>query len=238
MSEEIDRLWNLKDLDEQMVAAKAALTKFPELRAQLERRAADAKKDLEGLNARTLEAQKKRRELEKDAEVTVEQERKFASQLPNVKKNEEYQALLHEIAGAKARRSDIETQVLVQMDAEEALAQEKPGIEKALKAAEAELAARRSEIDADEAAAKAKVDAIQAQRAEQLAPLSAATRSRYERVHASKGGVAVVPILKGACGGCYRAQPPQTLQEARKRDRLIVCEGCGRLLIWPPEAVA
>lgn len=235
MSEEIDRLWNLKDLDEQMAAARAALARFPEQRKALEVRAADARKDLEALTARIAEAQKKRRELEKDAEVTVEQERKFAAQLPQVKKNEEYQALLHEIAGCKSRRSEIETQVLMQMDVEESLAGQKPWVEKALKTAEAELAVRRAEIDAAEKAAEANVAAIQARRLEELAPIPAASRSRYERVHASRTGVAVVAILKGACGGCYRAQPPQVLQEARRRDRIISCEGCGRLLIWPPE---
>ena len=235
MSEEIDHLWNLRDLDEQLVAARAALKKFPEQRKALEARAVETKQDLNALNAKIAEAQKRRRELEKDAEVTVEQERKFAAQLPNVKKNEEYQALLHEIAGSKSKRSDIETQVLMQMDAEEGLSRQKPGVEKALKSAESELAARAAEIDAAEKAAQAHVDAVEARRQAELAPLPASTRSRYERVFASKGGQAVVSIVKSACGGCFRAQPPQLVQEARKRDRLIVCEGCGRLLIWPPE---
>jgi len=68
-----------------------------------------------------------------------------------------------------------------------------------------------------------------------MAPIPASTRVRYERVHQMRGGLAAVAIVKGACGGCYRGQPPQVLQEARKRDRVIICEGCGRLLIWPPE---
>ena len=235
MSEEIDHLWNLRELDEQLVGARAALKKFPEQRKALEARAVETKQDLAQLNGRIADAQKRRRELEKDAEVTVEQERKFAAQLPMVKKNEEYQALLHEISGSKTKRSDIETQVLMQMDAEESLVQQKPGVEKALKSAEADLAARAAEIDAAEKAAQGEVDAIEARRQAELAPLPPATRSRYERVFASKGGSAVVAILKGACGGCFRAQPPQLVQEARKRDRLITCEGCGRLLIWPPE---
>ncbi len=234
MSEEIDHLWNLKDLDEQLVAARSALKKFPEQRKALEARAVEAKQELNALNAKIADAQKRRRELEKDAEVTIEQERKFSMQLPMVKKNEEYQALLHEIAGAKARRSEIETQVLIQMDAEEALAGQKPAVEKSLKAAEAELTARASEIDAAEQRAQQQVNDIETKRQRELAPISAGTRSRYERVHASNGQ-AVVAIVKGACGGCYRGQPPQVLQEARKRDRLIICEGCGRLLIWPPE---
>lgn len=237
MSEELDRLWALKQLDEQLVEAKAALTQFPVQRKALETRAAEEKRHLEALNARIAEAQKKRRELERDVEASGEQERKFAAQLPMVKKNEEYQALLHEIAGAKSKRSEIETQVLLQMDAEEVLAREKPGVEQALKAAEAELSGRRSEIDAAEKAVQERVDGIQSAREAEMSALVAGTRARYERVHASRAGLAVVAILKGACGGCYRAQPPQTLQEARRRDRVIICEGCGRLLVWPPEGM-
>jgi len=236
VSEELDHLWALKELDEQMVEARAALTRFPELRRELEARAAEERRKLEALQGRMADAQKKRRELEREVEATGEQERKFSAQLPMVKKNEEYQALLHEIAGARARRSEIETQVLLQMDVEEGLAREKPVVEQALKAAEAELAGRRAEIDAAEKEAEGKVNALQARREARLAPLPAGARSRYERVHQSRAGVAVVAVLKGACGGCYRGQPPQVLQEARKRDRLLVCEGCGRLLIWPPEA--
>lgn len=235
VSEEIDHLWTVRGLDEELLEARAALTKFPEQRRALEARAAEERKNLDTLQARIAEAQKKRRDLEREVEATGEQERKFSSQLPMMKKNEDYQALLREIAGAKARRSEIETQVLMQMEGEQALAEEKPAVERALKTAESELATRRSEIDASEQAAQQRLDRIQARRAESLAPVPASTRSRYERIHQSLGGLAVVAISKGACGGCYRAQPPQVLQESRKRDRLITCEGCGRLLIWPPE---
>src|SRR5262249_6664261 len=152
------------------------------------------------------DANKKRRELEREAESVGEQERKFAAQLPLVKKNEEYTALLHEISGSKAKRSEIETRVLVQMEEEEKLAATKPVAERALKEAEAELATRRTQIEAEENTARAEVEAIQKQRAEQMAPLPAATRSRYERVHQSKNGQAVAALVKGACGGCFRAQ--------------------------------
>ncbi len=235
MSEEIDRLWVLKGLDEELAEARAALARYPEQKERLESRARDEKRKLEDLQARIAEAGKLRRQLERDAEAAVGQERKFSAQLPQVKKNEEYQALLHEIAECRQKRSDVETQVLMQMELEETLAREKPGVEKALKAAEAELAARRSEIETEERAAMGRAADIDHRREEQLEPLGAAARARYERVHQSRMGMAVVAIVKGACGGCYRAQPPQVLQEARRRDRLISCEGCGRLLVWPPE---
>jgi predicted nucleic acid-binding Zn-ribbon protein len=76
---------------------------------------------------------------------------------------------------------------------------------------------------------------IEARREKHVGGLPPATRSRYERIVQSRDGRAVVAILKGACGGCFRNQPPQVLQDARRRDRLLTCEGCGRLVIWPPD---
>lgn len=235
MSEEIDRLWNLKGLDEQLVQARAALTRFPEQKKALEARAAEERHKLGELQVRVADALKKRRDLEREAEAVTAQEMKFAAQLPQVKKNEEYQALLHEITGCKKKRSDIETQVLMQMDVEESIGREKPKVEQALKTAEGELATRLTQIESEERGAQARVDDLLRRREAEMAPLAPATRTRYERIHQSKNGMAIVAMTKGACGGCYRAQPPQAIQEAKRRDRLIVCDGCGRLVVWPPE---
>jgi predicted nucleic acid-binding Zn-ribbon protein len=236
VSDEIDRLWALHGLDEKVVARKASLARLPELRKSLETRVTNERTRLESWKKRLGELQKTRRQLEKDIEVATEQERKFQSQLPAVKKNEEYTALLHEISGAKAKRSELETVVLMRMDEEQAAEAERAPIEHELKAAEREMAERLQAIDAEEKTEREQVAALEAERARLIEGLSATIRSRYERVVASRGGIAVVAILKGACGGCFRTQPPQILQDARKRDRLIICDGCGRLLVWPPDS--
>jgi uncharacterized protein len=236
VSDELDRLWVLHGLDEEVVAHQTALARFPEQKHGLEARVTAERARLEAWKARLAEAQRVRRQLEKDIEVAIVEERKFQSQLPAVKKNEEYTALLHEIAGAKSRRSDLETGVLERMDDEQKLEGERAALEQAVKAAEREKAERVGAIEGEEAAERAALGALEARREKQLEGLAPAVRTRYERIRASKGGLAVVAILKGSCGGCFRGQPPQVLQEARRRDRLLTCEGCGRLLVWPPDA--
>jgi len=238
VSDEIDRLWRLHGLDEQLVAEQAALAKAPEQRRDVEGRVAAERTRLERLKAHVAELQRVRREVEREIAGVSDQERKFQSQLPAVKKNEEYTALLHEIAGAKQKRSDRETDLLMLMDEEERRNGEKPALEKALATAEAETKARLQALADQEQQEKEKVAAIEAERATLVAQLAAGTRSRYERIRAGKDGRAVAPIVKGACGGCYRGQPPQVLQEARRGDRMLICEGCGRILIWPPESGA
>jgi predicted nucleic acid-binding Zn-ribbon protein len=154
-----------------------------------------------------------------------------------VKKNEEYQALLHEIEMVKGKRSDLETRVLQQLEAEEALEGKRPALEQALAKAEEAVRERVALIDQRESEARQRLEGLDAKRESELHGLTPQTRSRYDRIHQSRQGTAVVVIDKNACGGCYRALPPQIMQEAKKRDRLLNCEGCGRLVIYPPDAV-
>ena len=236
MTEELQTLWALHGLDEQLVTAQEALRRHPEERSALERRLVEERTQLEGHKQAVHAHQMKHRELEKDISALETEERKYQSQLPLVKKNEEYQALLHEIAQTKARRSERETDLLVRMEEESRLAAQRPGIERALQKIEEETSARLGAIAGEERREKEAVAALEARRQDLLGRLPANTRARYERIRASRGGRAVVPILpKGACGGCFRGQPPQVLQEARRGDRVLLCDGCGRMMVWPPE---
>jgi predicted nucleic acid-binding Zn-ribbon protein len=235
VSEEIDRLWTLRGLDEELVTLNAALRRFPDERAGIARQLAGERARLDQAKARVAELQKARRAVEQEISGLTETERKFQNQLMAVKKNEEYKALQHEIAGVKSKRSDLETRVLEHLEAEDGENAQRPLLERALQAAENEAAERVSRIDAEERADRERVAALETERGVQVAGLQQAVRSRYERIRSSLDGRALVAIVKGACGGCFRAQPPQVIQEARKRDRVLTCEGCGRLLLWPPE---
>jgi len=60
----------------------------------------------------------------------------------------------------------------------------------------------------------------------------------YNRVRPAKGGVAVVAIKNGVCGGCYNAVPRQLALELRKGEKHAVCEYCGRIIVGEPIAIA
>jgi len=235
VTEELEILWGLHGLDDRVAILQVALQRHASEREGLERRLKSERVHLETHKQKLAALQLKRRELEREIETLGAEERKYQSQLPMVKKNEEYTALLTEIKGAKTRRSDRETDLLMLMEEEEQAGRERPVVERALAGIEAEASTRRKEIDKEEGNERDQVAALEAERASLMTRLPQSTRTRYERIRVSKNGRAVVPIVKGACGGCFRGQPPQVLQEARRGDRLLLCEGCGRLLIWPPD---
>ncbi len=56
--------------------------------------------------------------------------------------------------------------------------------------------------------------------------------SAYERIRGSyRNGLAVVPIVRDSCGGCFNVIPPQRQSEIRQHKKIIVCEHCGRVLV-------
>jgi len=234
VTEEVDRLWRLHELDERANTARAVVVRFPEQKSSLESRVAGERARLATQTKAAEELLKTRRKIEQEIEAVTAQQRQFESRQPSVKTNEEFRALTAEIDGCKRKRSELETQVLIRFEEEESLAKQKPVIEQALKQAESERAARLAEIDRAEAASQAELDAINAERATEIAALGSTTRQRYERIHSQREGRAVVPVIKNACGGCFRAQPPQLLQDIRRGDRLLICDGCGRILVLPP----
>ncbi len=54
----------------------------------------------------------------------------------------------------------------------------------------------------------------------------------YKRIRANaRNGLAVVPIQRDACGGCFNQIPPQRQLDIKSRKKIIVCEYCGRILV-------
>lgn len=56
----------------------------------------------------------------------------------------------------------------------------------------------------------------------------------YKRVRANtRNGLAVVPVERDACGGCFNKIPPQKQLDIRMNKKILVCEHCGRIMVDP-----
>ena len=56
----------------------------------------------------------------------------------------------------------------------------------------------------------------------------------YNKIRANaRNGLAVVPVERDACGGCFNKIPPQRQLDIASRKKIIVCEYCGRILVDP-----
>jgi len=122
------------------------------------------------------------------------------------------------------------------------------GIMEQVDQVETEIAARRKEIadleDADHlqiADAQERVDGLKAElenakesRDRLAGAIDDRFRRHYENVFSHRGGMAVVAVNGGSCGGCHMRVPSQTLNEIMTTGVIRVCASCQRILYVAP----
>lgn len=56
----------------------------------------------------------------------------------------------------------------------------------------------------------------------------------YRRVRSNtRNGLAVVPVERDSCGGCFNKIPPQKQLDIKMNKKILVCEHCGRIMVDP-----
>ena len=174
----------------------------------------------------------------KDLELSIDEANesleKLKSQMTTIKTNREYDALSREIDHKKEdikRREDQLLAVMAELEElEEKLAATEQRREEVVKINTEQMSAIQTEIDSIGTKIRIKED----ERKNILVRLDQEVVAVYERIKRGKGS-AVVAVRKRACSGCFKALPPQLVQEVRRGDRLLTCDSCGRILIWEDE---
>jgi predicted nucleic acid-binding Zn-ribbon protein len=237
LSSELAALRELQRRDHALAESlrrKAALPgRRREVQQALDAARAAHEKAKQGLDAERLA----RRKLEKEAEAVEAEVTRLERQLFDVKTNDEYKAMQHQIATRKEKDSELETAILESMEREEwGVAAVKAEEQAAAAAAKAKTAADAA-LEAEEAALAAEIVERTAARDAARAGLPAAVLSRYDRLLGARDGTAVVEVSQNACAGCHRALTPHDLQVVRAGETILVCEGCGRIVIDTEAAV-
>jgi hypothetical protein len=231
----LEALLDLQRIDAELTGLEARKARLPGKLAALfvekERLLNDIGDVEERLTASRNELVRRQRELDGLSAKRGE----FLSRQLVIKTNEEYAALTHEIGFVAQQISECEDTVLRLMEDGERLSKE-------VDAARADSASATREIDAQIEALNRQLaamsDDVAVKRDERLRMskrVDVPTLTRYERILASKGDVAVVSIDGGACSGCRIKLPAQTVIEVKRGQRFIVCESCGRILFWGGE---
>jgi predicted nucleic acid-binding Zn-ribbon protein len=238
VTDELRVHWKLHGLDEQTVAREQLLARHPEQRRAQEKRVATARQALAALDARVDALQRRRRVLEGEIAEIESRQRVGQEKAQRVTTQQQFEAHQHEAAALRDQRDVLETEVLEGLEAEERDAAHRPELALALARAETEAATVFARLEAEQGTLMGELAVLDAERRAATAQLPDASRTRYERLRAGRSGIAVASCEGGACGACGQALSPAAVQETRRRESLRSCEGCGRLLLLPPEAGA
>jgi hypothetical protein len=230
MSPEIEHLISLQHTDREIQRLKNEIAELPKRVAAIEQRLAGTKAVLEKAKAAVKTDEGAKRKYETAITDLRQKISKYRDQSLDVKTNEQYKALLHEIQFAEQEITANEDKILELMVNAEVR-------EKEVKAAEAELKEEAAEIEAEKKIAHDRTAQDEKELAEWSAKRDAARRAvdadllrHYDRVSKFRGsGIAEVRDQK--CTGCSVVLRPQTYNEVQS-GKLIYCDSCQRILYY------
>lgn len=232
MHEQLTELARLQEIDDQLAMLERSKGNYPQRIDELESVLAERLQHQQGMEEEEKDLQKEQRHLERQIKEKQDIIAKLQDRLSKVKTNKEWDALQKEMDAAKSALSDEEDHLLGVMERldgseddpeteEEALDDFKPRAEAEIK----DLKEKLGGVDFKMARIRSERDALTVHLDDELKRI-------YNRVKEGKQGTAVVPVVRGACGGCYNRIPPQTITDIRRAERVITCENCGRIMLW------
>jgi len=232
MLDAIEKLLILQDRDRKVLHLHVELDALGPQRQMIQTRAAAAHAALEAakVRGRHLEADRKKLELEVEAER--QHIERYSIQQYQTKKNEEYRALAHEIQMAKDTIVKLEDRQLELMEQAEAVQKQVHAAGQTQEEAERIANKQQADLAAREESLKQELEKIEADRDRLTAGLDPAVLLRYERLRKSKGEKVVVGVAHGVCGGCHMRLPAQTLVTCQAEQEIVTCINCGRLLYY------
>jgi hypothetical protein len=233
MLPDIENLLQLQEADREILRLNEEVAALPRRVAAIEEKLAGTRAQLEKAKAAVKADEAARRKYETAITDLQQKISKYRDQSLEVKTNEQYKALLHEIEFAQKEIQANEDKILELMVNAESR-------EKEVKAAEAELKAETAEIEKEKAEARRVTEEDQRRLAEWNAKRDSLRQGvnpdllrHYERVlKLRKSGLSEVRDHK--CLACQVMLRPQTYNEVRSGTTIVICDSCQRILYFNP----
>ena len=232
MKKVIASLIQLQGVDTRLDELKLQKGDLPTLIEQAEEDLTAKQELLKELNEKRDKMESDRKMFEMEVEASRIQLKKYEEQLYQVKTNKEYDAISLEIDTKKLEIEGLDNKIIELMENQEAIEKEIEAVKKEIKDIEKQLGEYRNELEEISQLTKAEEERLQQEREAIVAEIEPRLYAQYERIRKAKGGVAVAPVRRNACGGCFSQIPPQKIVEIRELNRIITCEYCGRILVW------
>jgi uncharacterized protein len=224
----------LQALDRNIASLENEIATLPKHIAEIERRLESHSRRLEADRAALSANQRERKKLEGDVQVQEQKISKLKTQMLEAKTNEQYRAFQNEIAYAEGEIRKAEDKVLELMEQSERL-------EKNVKAAEADLKQENQHVESEKTRARERTDLDQKELADRVAERKSITDqmdpkvyAHYLRIRKKTKGTVIADATEGRCSACQIALRPQFFQDLRRRDQIMFCETCGRMLTYNP----
>ena len=198
----------------------------------MEQKIAAEQTAIETTRGELKELEAKKKTIENDVGATEDRLAKYKSQQLQVRKNDEYQALGHEIEVTQAQIGALEEEELKVMYAIDEAKRKFTAAGEELKQNIASHESRIHTLREREANLQSELQAAQEAVTGARSLLDEPALRLYDRLAAQPGLPVVVPIHEGKCGGCHLKISFNIDSETRKPDKLVTCDQCTRIVYW------
>jgi len=233
MNADLQRLIELEKVDHEVARLSDEVAMLPKRVAAIEGQLAEHKSAVEKAKAALKNNEVERRKLEADIQTSQQKIVKYRGQSSGVKTNEEYKALMHEVAFAEKEISGCEDKILELMINLETQ-------EKAFKAAEAALKTEAAEVEKEKAEARTRtaedqklLEGLGTKRNELRTGVGDSALAHYDRVLRQRKTV-VVEARDQKCTACFVLIRPQNWEEIKTNEQILTCSSCARIFYYDP----
>ena len=230
MHSELEQLLILQDREQKIRQIQIEIETVPLRRKSLEAQLAESKASVETLRQRVRQLEVDRKKLELDVGVRAESVSRLKTQQYQTRKNDEFQALGHEIERYENEIRKIEDDELELMVLADKIKADLTAEETKAAATRDSIARQTDDLDEKSKALDSQLQGLMTERSHLATNIDEDLLGRFERLFKSKGDAAVVAIEHGVCTGCHMKVTTATAASVKAGKEIVSCENCGRIL--------
>jgi len=233
MNADLERLIKLEQVDREVARLSAEVAALPKRVAEIEHQLSDAKARVEQAKTAIKSQDHKRRGLESDIQSHQQKIAKFRDQSLDVKTNEQYKALMHEIEFAQTEIRKAEDKILEIMEGAELFDRQVKASEGDLKTQSSQVEREKVEAHAITAKDETRLKELQTERQELRGGIGGDLLDLYDRVLKARK-TAIAEAREQRCTACFVLLRPQKWNEIKAGGEVLTCDSCGRILFYDP----
>lgn len=232
----LEALLILQDRDSKRLGVEVQLKSVPHDIAAVEQRIATEREALDASRAELKDLEVRKKALETDIGVAEEKIAQYRTQQLAIRKNDEYQAMGHQIETVQGQIGELEGREIELLYAIDEAKGRYSAAEAEMKANISGHEARIRMLREREASLGAELKVMQAEVAAARAPVDERWLRLYDRI-ATLNHPVIVPIVAGKCGGCHLKVSSEVESATRSKGvdptaAPATCDQCGRIVYW------
>jgi hypothetical protein len=227
---ELEHLLVLQDRQQKIKQIETEIKTLPLQKNNLEAQLAASAASVEALKQKARRVEIDRKRLELDVGTRAESIARLKTQQYQTRKNDEFQAMGHEIERYENEIRKIEDEELELMEQVDKLKAELGADEKKAATTKESISRQMTDLEAKSKTLESRLEDLTRERAELAGKIDEDLLSRFERLFASKGDAVVVALEHEVCTGCHMKVTTATAARVRAGKEIVSCEQCGRIL--------